>query len=58
MNCVISDINAIMGLLSFVTYNSTGFGPGKPEYVSDLLDKYDFVFLQEHWGSESVSSIG
>ncbi len=46
-----------MGPLSLITYNSTGFEPGKPEYMSDILDKYDFVFLQEY-GSESASSIG
>lgn len=35
--------------LTLASYNSTGFGPGKPEYVSDLLKSYDFVLLQEHW---------
>ena len=35
--------------LKLATYNSTGFGPGKPEYVSKLIQQHDFVLLQEHW---------
>ncbi len=36
-----------------MSYNSTGFGPGKPEYVSKLIDNHDFVLLQEHWLRDS-----
>ena len=39
--------------LKLVSYNSTGFGPGKPEYVAKLLESHDFVLLQEHWLRES-----
>lgn len=39
--------------LKLVSYNSTGFGPGKPEYLSKLLECHDFVLLQEHWLRES-----
>ena len=35
--------------LSLVTYNSHGLGAGRVEYINSLVDKYDFVFLQEHW---------
>ena len=38
-----------MALLSVASYNCTGFGPGKPEYVAKLLECNDFVFIQEHW---------
>ena len=39
--------------LKLTSYNSTGFGPGKPEYVSKLVECSDFVLLQEHWLRES-----
>ena len=35
--------------LKLTSYNSTGFGPGKPEYSAKLLEACDFLFLQEHW---------
>ena len=35
--------------LTLSSYNSTGFGPGKPEYIADLVKLSDFVLLQEHW---------
>ena len=38
-----------MGLLKVASYNCTGFGPGKPEYVAKLLECHDFVLIQEHW---------
>lgn len=38
--------------LSLVSYNSNGFGAGKPEYVKHLLSKHDFVLIQEHWLQE------
>ena len=30
-----------------------GFGPGKPEYVVNVLHEHDFILLQEHWFRES-----
>lgn len=39
--------------LTISSYNCTGFGPGKPEYVSELIKAHDFVLLQEHWLMES-----
>jgi hypothetical protein len=39
--------------LKLASYNSTGFGPGKPECVLKLLHDHDFVFVQEHWLRES-----
>ena len=39
--------------LRICSYNCTGFGPGKPEYVSKLVKDHDFVLLQEHWLRES-----
>ena len=42
-----------MHRLTLASYNSTGFGPGKSDYVSCLIEKYDFVLLQEHWLRES-----
>ena len=41
------------GHLTIYSYNCTGFGPGKPEYVSELIKAHDFVLLQEHWLSKS-----
>ena len=35
--------------LKLATYNCTGFGPGKPEYISRLIELHDFVLIQEHW---------
>lgn len=35
--------------LSFASYNSNGFGAGKPEYIGKLLADHDFVIIQEHW---------
>ena len=32
--------------LTISSYNCTGFGPGKPEYVSELIKAHDFVLLQ------------
>ena len=31
------------------TYNVHGFNDTKAEYIQQLIDKYDFVLLQEHW---------
>lgn len=39
--------------LSFVSYNSQGLGPGRKEYISELLLDHDFVCVQEHWLFES-----
>ena len=39
--------------LTSSSYNCTGFGPGKPEYVSELIKARDLVLLQEHWLSKS-----
>ena len=33
--------------LTISSYNGTGFGPDKPEYVSELIKAHDFVLLQE-----------
>ena len=38
--------------LSLASYNSHGFGAGRPEYIMSLLKDHDFVFLQEHWLQE------
>ena len=34
---------------SILSYNSQGSGPGKLEYISQLLHDHDLVLLQEHW---------
>ena len=34
---------------SIISYNSQGSGPGKLEYISELVKNHDLVFLQEHW---------
>ena len=41
---------------SCVTYNSQGLGPGRIQFISELVKKHDFVFLQEHWLFESAIS--
>ena len=35
--------------LTIFSYDCTGFGPGKPEYVSELINAHGFVLFQEHW---------
>ena len=35
--------------LTVTTYNSHGSGVGRQEHIIKLLNKSDFVFLQEHW---------
>ena len=35
--------------LCMCTYNVHGFNDTKVEYIQQLIDKYDFVLLQEHW---------
>ena len=47
------DSNTLTAKLSLVSYNSQGSGPGKFEYIAKLLDKHDFVLIQEHWLMES-----
>ena len=39
-------------LISY-SYNCTGFGPCKPEYVSELIKTHEFVLLQGNWLSKS-----
>ena len=34
---------------SILSYNSQGSGPGKLEYISQLLHDHDLVLLQKHW---------
>lgn len=38
-----------MTALSIVSYNSQSLGAGRVEYISELVTKHDFTFLQEHW---------
>ena len=38
---------------SHLTISSYNFGPGKPEYVSELVKAHAFVLFQEHWLRES-----
>ena len=35
--------------LKISTYNSQGHGSGRLEYISDLLNKSNIIFWQEHW---------
>ena len=39
--------------LTISSYNCTGFGPDKPEYVWELIKAHAFVLFQEHWLSKS-----
>ena len=38
------------------SYNCRGYNDSKEVYVCGLLDKCDFLFLQEHWLTESQLS--
>ena len=38
--------------IKFTSYNIKGFGADKYETVKDLLDKCDFLLLQETWKYE------
>jgi len=38
------------------SYNCRGYNDSKKWYVCELLNKCDFLFLQEHWLSESQLS--
>ena len=35
--------------LSIASYNSQGHSPSRIAYIDKLLQKYNFVFIQEHW---------
>ena len=39
----------MMNSLKLITYNSTGLGQDKRNFISKLLDNADVAFLQEHW---------
>ena len=41
--------------LKIATYNSQGNGPGRFEYIAQLLKHTDFLFIQEHWLYEDQS---
>ena len=36
-------------VLKLCSYNSHGLGPGRAEYIKNLVHDHDFVLLQEHW---------
>jgi exonuclease III len=38
-----------MDVLNFTTFNSNGLGPGRKEYISELMTNSHFLLLQEHW---------
>ena len=36
-------------ILTVCSYNSHGLGVGRLAYIQELVDKYQFVMIQEHW---------
>jgi exonuclease III len=46
-----SDVITTMDKLCIMSFNPTGLGFGKSEYIANLLDKYeiDILFIQESW---------
>ena len=48
---------AAMLMLSIVSYNSHGLGPGKLDYIRSLCASHHLVLVQEHWQfSENLST--
>lgn len=45
--------NVYIMVLKLISYNSRGFGPGKPEYIRKLCKSHDILLIQEHWLLES-----
>ena len=36
-------------ILTVCSYNSHGLGVGRLAYIQELVDKYQFDMIQEHW---------
>ena len=47
-NKMVDDLN----LVKFGSYNCRGYNQVKQSYISKLMTKCDFLFLQEHWLSD------
>ena len=45
--------------ITIASYNSRGLNQSKQSYISRLLNRCDFLFIQEHWLSElQLESVG
>ena len=44
-------------MLSIASFNCRGYNLSKQQYISSLLDKFNFLFLQEHWLSDAQLNV-
>jgi hypothetical protein len=47
----------IMTQLRVATHNTKGLGAGKMQYIKELMNEHDMLFIQEHWQKPALLSV-